>query len=128
MSLAEWSKAELEYGLRVLDSGLEGAHSGEEAYLNGKPFTPSFSDSVRKAVKPAALGALLGVLTSCPGNRQRSVSRTMAFGLVGGAIGFVASLLWENRRLTASVASGALKNIAKVRDEHWLEKHPIDYA
>jgi hypothetical protein len=52
----------------------------------------------------------------------------VAFGLVGGAIGFMASLIWENRRFTASVVSGALKNIGKVRDEHWLEKHPIDYA
>jgi hypothetical protein len=27
-----------------------------------------------------------------------------------------------------SAASSALKNIGKVRDEHWLAKHPIDYA
>jgi len=26
------------------------------------------------------------------------------------------------------VADGALRNIDKARDEHWLEKHPIDYA
>jgi hypothetical protein len=30
--------------------------------------------------------------------------------------------------LAASVAFGALRNIDRVRDEHWLERHPIDYA
>jgi hypothetical protein len=50
------------------------------------------------------------------------------FGLLGGAIGFGAGIAWENRRLAASAASGALRNIGRVRDEHWLERHPIDYA
>lgn len=128
MSIAEWCEAEVEYGLKVLDSGLEGAHSGEEAYLNGKPLTPFLSESVRKSLEPAAWGTLLGVLTSCPGSGQKSVKRAVAFGLLGGAIGLVTSLIWQSRHLTASAASGALKNISRVRDEHWLEKHPIDYA
>lgn len=49
-------------------------------------------------------------------------------GFVGGAIGFGLGIAWENRRLTESITSGALRNISKVRDEHWLESHPIDYA
>jgi hypothetical protein len=52
----------------------------------------------------------------------------LAFGLLGGAIGFGAGVAWESRRLTASVAGSALRNIGRVRDEHWLTKHPIDYA
>jgi hypothetical protein len=48
--------------------------------------------------------------------------------LLGGVIGFGAAVAWESRRLSASVAGGALKNIERVRDEHWLTKHPIDYA
>jgi len=51
-----------------------------------------------------------------------------AYGFVAAAIGFAASVVWESRRLAASVASGALRNIGKVRDEHWLERYPIDYA
>jgi hypothetical protein len=50
------------------------------------------------------------------------------YGLLGGVIGFGAGVAWESRRLTASAACGALRNISKVRDEHWLERHPIDYA
>ncbi|MGA8149565.1 MAG: hypothetical protein WB952_01210 [Terriglobales bacterium] len=50
------------------------------------------------------------------------------YGLLGGAIGLGAGIAWETRCLTARAAGGALKNIGKVRDEHWLTKHPIDYA
>jgi hypothetical protein len=52
----------------------------------------------------------------------------LAYGLLGGAIGFGAAVVGESRCLTASIAGGALKNIGRVRDEHWLSKHPIDYA
>jgi hypothetical protein len=37
-------------------------------------------------------------------------------------------VVWESRLLAASVAGGALSRIDKVRDEHWFEKNPIDYA
>jgi hypothetical protein len=52
----------------------------------------------------------------------------LAFGLLGGAVGFSARVVWQNRRLVASTARGAWRRIDKVRDERWLEKHPIDYA
>jgi len=127
MSLGDWSKSELEYGRKVLDSGLEGARSGREAFLHGKPLTPFLSESAKKALKPAAVAAGLGVLASLPGSRHRP-ARTFVFGLLGGVIGFSAGMVWQSRRLTASVMCGALDNVEKTRDEHWLEKHPIDYA
>ena len=61
-------------------------------------------------------------------NRHKSVSRTLAYSLIGSAFGFGLGLAWKSRRLTESIASGALHSIGKVRDEHWLESHPIDYA
>jgi hypothetical protein len=128
MDVCEWSKSEVEYGRKVLDSGLEGARSGREAFLNGRPLTPFLSESVRKALQPAALGAILGVVGSCPGSRRRPAGRVLAFALLGGVIGFGAGVIWESRNLTASIASGALMNMGKARDEHWLERHPIDYA
>jgi hypothetical protein len=128
MGLRTWSKSEVEYGRKVLNSGLEGARSGREAFLHGRSLTPFLSESVQNALKPAALGACIGVLGSCPGNRHKSILRVLAFGVLGGALGFGAGIVWENRRLAASVAGGALSNIDRVRDEHWLEKHPIDYA
>ena len=128
MDLHKWSKSNADYGRRLFNSGVEGARSGREEFLNGEPITPFLSESVRSALKAAALGACIGMLGSYPGYRQKSISRALAFGLLGGAIGLGAGVAWESRRLTASVADGALKNIGRVRDEHWLTKHPIDYA
>jgi hypothetical protein len=52
----------------------------------------------------------------------------LAYGLLGGAIGLGIAVAWGNRRLAARVASSAFRSMGKVRDEHWLENHPIDYA
>jgi hypothetical protein len=78
-------------------------------------------------LKAAAVGAALGAAASCPGS-SRSAARAFTFAALGVAIGFAAGMLWDCRLLTASVASGALNSVGKVRDEHWLERHPIDYA
>ncbi|MGO8985286.1 MAG: hypothetical protein ACLPHI_13125 [Terriglobales bacterium] len=128
MDLREWSTSNVDYGRRLLDSGIEGARSGQEAFLAGKPITPFLNESVRSALKHSALGICIGVLSGYPGYREKSVKRALTYGLLGGAIGLCAGLLWESRRLTASMAGSALKNIGKVRDEQWLIKHPIDYA
>lgn len=128
MHVSEWSKSEMEYGRRVLGSGLDGARSGREAFLHGRPFSPFFRESFQRALKPAALGACVGALTGCPESRPRSIGRVLASGLLGGLIGLTAGLAWEARFLTASAAGGALGKISRVRDEHWLEKNPIDYA
>jgi len=128
MDLREWSKTNADYGRRLLDSGLAGARSGQQAFLQGESLAPFLNESVQSALKPAVLGACIGVLSSCPGYRQKSMARTLAFGLVGCVIGLGVGVVWKNRRLAASVAGSALKNIGRVRDEHWLIKHPIDYA
>ncbi len=128
MDLREWSKANADYSRKLFVSGVEGARSGRATFLHGEALTPYLGESVRRALKPAALGAYLGVLGSYPGSRQKSVGRALVFGLLGGAIGLGAGFAWESRRLTASAAGGALRNIGKVRDEHWWAKHPIDYA
>jgi hypothetical protein len=128
MDLRKWSKSNAEYGRELLHSGIEGARSGREAFLNGESLTPYLSESVRGALKPAVLGACVGVLGSYPGSRKKSIIRTLVYGLLGGAIGFGAGVAWESRDLTASAAGGALEKIGRVRDEHWLTNHPIDYA
>jgi hypothetical protein len=128
MDLRDWSKSEVDYGRKILDSGLEGARSGEEEFLHARPLTPFVNESVRKALTPAVLGACLGMLSGYPANGHRSIGRMLMFGLLGGAIGFGTGVAWESRELTASAARGALRNIHKVRDERWVEKHPVAYA
>jgi hypothetical protein len=128
MELREWAESNADYGRKLLDSGIEGAHSGREAFLNGKSLTAFLSEAVRRALKPAALGACLGVLGSYQRYRQKSIGRVLAYGVLGGAIGAGLGVAWESRRFTASVASGAWTNIGRARDEHWLAENPIDYA
>jgi len=128
MDLREWSKSEVEYGRKILGSSLEGARAGEEEFLNGKALGQFLGESALEALKPAALGACLGVLGSHAGNKSSSVAKTLLLALAGGAIGFGAGIAWQTRRLTASAAKGALRNTHRLRDEHWVEKHPIAYA
>jgi hypothetical protein len=128
MNLREWSKSEIDYSRKLLNSGLEGARSGRKAFLHGEPLTPVLNESARNALSVAAAGACIGLLGSYLGNRHKSASRAFAFGVFGGAVGFGVGVAWGNRRLEATVFSGAWKNIGRARDEHWLERNPIDYA
>jgi len=128
MKLSEWSKSEVDYGRKILNSGLAGARTGRETFLNGNSLTSFLNKSVRDALTPAAIGALAGVLSSCPRDRRRSATRAVGFGLAGWAIGFSMGIIWESRGLSAFITESALRNIGRVRDEHWLERHPIDYA
>ena len=63
-----------------------------------------------------------------PGSINRSRARILTSGLFGGLVGLAAAVVWDTRLLAASAAGGALARIEKVRDEHWLERNPIDYA
>lgn len=128
MSVAAWLMPNVEYGRKLFRSALQGARYGEEGYLHGKPFHLFVDESAWNALKPAALAACIGVLGGCSGRRNRSAARAVEYAVVGGAIGFGVGLAWQSRRLTASVASEAWKKLGRARDEHWLERNPIDYA
>jgi hypothetical protein len=128
MSLGEWVKTNVDYGRRLVDSGIEGARTGQEEFFEGQPVTPFLEEVAKGALVPAAVGAALGVLISYPLCRQKSKAAIFAYGVLGCAIGLGAGLAWESRELSASVAGNAMKKIGKVRDDRWLSKHPIDYA
>jgi hypothetical protein len=68
------------------------------------------------------------MLTGCPKDHHRSLARIVTSGVFGGLVGLAAGVVWDTRLLAASAAGGALARIEKVRDEHWLERNPIDYA
>ena len=127
MTAQQWLKSEVKYGRNVLHAGLEGSRSGREAFLDGRPLTPYLNKSVCKALLPAAIGTCIGVLGSVT-RRNRSVGRVLAAASVGGVIGFAAGIAWESQGLTRSAVQGAVKEIGKVRDEHWFERNPIAYA
>lgn len=128
MHLREWWHSNLEYGRKLVNSGLEGALSAKEEFLHGRPLAPFLSDSACKAFLPAAVGVCMAVLGSRSENGHQTATRALGFGLLGSVLGFAAGMAWCNRCLAASVVSGALKRVDIVRDERWLEKNPIDYA
>jgi len=128
MNFVKWSKSGVDYGRKLVDSALEGAREGEDNFLKEESLVPYLGESARHALAPAVLGACLGVVSGYLVNGRRSSSRALAFGLVGGAIGLGAGLIWESSPLTARVVSGAWDKVSKTRDEHWFEKNPIDYA
>jgi len=128
MARFDRSRSEFEHGRRVLNSGLEGARSGREAFLNGRSLTPFLTEAARNALKPAGVGACVGMLSGYRGNEHSSISKILGFGFLGSLIGFASGVAWESRDLAASIAANALKEIDKVRDERWLQTHPIDYA
>ncbi|HYM00632.1 MAG TPA: hypothetical protein VEZ90_16875 [Blastocatellia bacterium] len=90
--------------------------------------TPFLNQTARNALKPMAVGACAGVLSGYQGDGRTSIRRILGFGFLGSLIGFASGLAWETRDLNASIAANALKDIGRVRDEHWLRKHPIDYG
>ena len=127
MNVLEWSKSEVDYGRKLMDSAVEGARRGEDEFLQEEPLGRYLQRSALHAMGPSVLGACLGWFGGCLENRH-SKNRALVCAFLGGALGFGAGVIWENRKLTASVASTAWKNINKTRDAHWLEKNPIDYA
>lgn len=127
MNFMEWSKSNADYGRKLMDSAVEGAREGESEFLGDEALGPYLERSALHAIAPTIIGACLGLIGGYLVN-QRSRNKRLICGLLGGAIGFGAGIAWENRNLTASVASGAWKHINKTRDEHWFEKNPIDYA
>jgi hypothetical protein len=133
MSLHQWFGSNVEYARKLASSGLEGAGRGREEFLQGEPVGPFLTEAARQAVGPAVAGACLGALGAGlgrrhPGGNCKSAGRTLAFGLLGGVIGFGAGLAWRTQGLAANIARRSLENTRPVRDERWLERNPINYA
>jgi len=128
MNVVAWSKSNLDYGRKLVDSALEGARAGEGEFLKEESLGAFLCGSSRQALAPAAIGACLGALGGYLATGRRSKTRAVVCALLGGAVAFGAGVFWQSRQLTASVASNSWKSIGKIRDEHWLEKNPIDYA
>jgi len=127
MSRQNWLGSNMAYTRKLVHSAAEGAHSGEGAFLHGEGLSRYVNQSARGALTPALCGACIGLLAALTRTRQKPI-RAIAHGVVGCAIGFSAGFTWKSRRLGASMAAGAWREIGHARDEHWLEMNPIDYA
>jgi hypothetical protein len=128
MNLGKRVRSNIDYGRELVRSGFEGAAHDREAFLDGVPLLPFLNDAARRARKQAAIGVCLGLLGGYLGRRHKPANRAVAYGALGGIIGFGAGFTWRAHRLAASIGHGAATKVNAVRDEHWLERHPINYA
>jgi hypothetical protein len=114
------------YGRKLIHAGISGIRSGRRD-LNPRSLSNCMVAAAPDSFKLAAIGACLGVV---PGLlvRRRRVSTAIALAAAGSALGFCAGFTWKTRKVTAKLAHSALREVRKVNDEHWLERHPIDYA
>lgn len=128
MTPSEKVKSRVQYGRTLVNSGLSGLRNGCDSHLHGRPLSDALSKSARGALGLAAIGTCAALGGSCFAGRTHRMAKTVGFGVMGSVIGLAIGLAWKTRELTASMGRSALKEIGTARDEHWLQKHPIDYA
>ena len=115
------------YGRKLVNAGFSGVRIGQDTARGDQSLPAVAAEAAQQSLGPVVVGACIGLLTSCVMRRQRS-SNAVALGTLGGAIGFLLGFGWRTRNVTSSVLNSAAKELRRVRDEHWLEVNPIDYA
>lgn len=114
----------LGYSRTLLDAGLTGLRAGERMSRSGKS-EHYIADAARESLKAAALGAGLALLEcGVKHRRKRRIEKVLACS----AVAFCAEFAWKTRDVSSTLFDCASKEISKVRDQHWLESNPIDYA
>ena len=117
----------IHYGRKLVNAGITGIRSGQDFARGERPLAKVAAEAAQGSLSMAVVGACIGVLSSCLMRRNR-LSKAVALGSIGSALGFFAGFSWQTRNVTSSVAHSAARELRKTRDEHWLELHPIDYA
>jgi len=121
-------ESQLHYGRDLFKSGVSGLSNGRDTHLNGRSLSDVLGESARASLGLATLGACAGLLRYYLPARRGRLVKTLACGLIGGAFGFLAGFGWKTRDLAESMTRSAARNMGNVRDQHWLDSHPIDYA
>ena len=120
--------AHLKYGQDLLNSGLSGLREGSHDYLQGKPVSIVLGTSALQSLGLAVIGACAAFLPLSMSPKHQRARRSVALGATGCALGFCTAFAWKTRELASSMATAAKKKIEFSRDQHWLERNPIDYA
>ena len=128
MTLEDWLKSGIEYGCELIRAAMQGARLAEHEILEGTSPRAVLVRSARNALAPTATAAFLGALAGYCATRRKSAPTTVAFGLLGAAIGLAGGMAWSTRHMTGGIARGAIRKMSATRDAHWLSHHPVDYA
>ncbi len=128
MSDSQSVTGSIQYGRQLVSAGIAGIRSGQDSARGEQPLSTIAADAARSSLALAAVGACVGLLSSCLLRRGNRVPKTLVLGGLGSALGFFAGFSWKTRNVTSTVAHSAAKELRRARDEHWLESNPIDYA
>ncbi len=123
MAHAHFIADELDYGRDLLQAGIEGIRAGERQATGND--NVHIATSACESLKAAAVGGALALLL-CKLIDHRKTPVARVFACSGAA--FCADFIWRTRSISSRALKCAEKEMAKVRDQHWLDSHPIDYA
>lgn len=127
MEVLQSLTSEVVYAYRLLQAGFGACAPVREAGASQPNRTSPFHKT-SSGWAPAAVAAAVGIVGALVLRRDKSLNSLAVSGLIAGSIGFGGALAWGSRDRTAEIARAAVKNINAVRDSHWLDKYPIDYA
>ncbi len=128
MKLGAWLEDNYKNTLELVESGYEGAKAARNRVLHDEPITSAVARGARNSWKAAAIGACVGTVGAFFSGEKKSARRVLLGGLAGGCIGLGGSMVWGSRGVVGAMASEARRKVSNVRDAHWLQRHPIDYA
>jgi hypothetical protein len=118
----------LTYGKNLIHSGVSGLRAGKDSFLKGRSLSAALENCALHSLTLAIVGAFAGLIPLSSGATRKRAARSLAFGAMGCAVGFCGGFAWATRQLTGSMARAAKKSMEAASDQHWLERHPIDYA
>ena len=118
----------VKYGRKLVNAGITGVRSGQDSARGEQSLSKIAADAARDSLALAAIGACIGLLRSQFVQKRDRPSQALALGAIGSVIGFCVGFGWKTRKVTSSVAHSTARELRRVRDEHWLELNPIDYA
>ena len=113
----------IDYGRELVHAGMEGIHEAER--MTAPSSEVHLMRSARESLKAAALGGSLALI-ACKVMDRRKFRLASVF--TWGTAAFCADFLWRTRGVSSKMIECAEKEISRVRDQHWLDSHPIDYA
>ena len=71
MTFLEWSKSNVDYGRKLVNSAVEGARIGEGKFSHDPLSSSCFGEAAQRAVCPAVIGLCLGALGGYLGDERR---------------------------------------------------------
>jgi len=116
------------YGRKLVNAGITGFRNGHDRARGDQSLSAVAANAAQGSLGFALLGACVGLLGSCLVSRRKRVSDAIALATLGSAIGFAAGFGWKTRSVASNVLNSTANEVRRVRDEHWLELNPIDYA